>query len=510
MSVYLIVVAALILAPWVLALAYLWLLLPLKLRKRQPLRAEPNFEVTQLEHLSAEMRDFLGSAIRQFIAEGFKVVANVREHDSIPGGDSVKVLLVNTAGDIASIIAVVFGLRRNLTFFVGSRFADGRRIVTGCNRDITVTPRDPSVDGMVFSWVRDARTLCEIHHRRLRSLGRDAQRRIGGPTPGQEMEYLREQRQKEVQRWVDIGHRFLDEKEGVYRYTIRGVYLSAWRMLPPIKGWRIRGRDRRARRMWKKLSMDTWAPPQPPAPVTPTATVMPDALAVLDHPSIQYEARLRVGEIHQAWQGDTLLVQGGAPSVAATLAARWANVAGIIFLPLVISLMLFSIWSRYRLRRMVPGMGLALTSSYEIALLVLLGLFLTMDLWRVIKALRRAGSVTSIYANHSGLHFTNAPGHRRHGQLARDDIAGFAIVLASAKLTGKTYRLVASFHDARKRQPLLLTHEKAALVNAQAAIAQALGIVIDVTEAGERALASSPSLGTADRRSSGEGRSGSE
>jgi hypothetical protein len=157
---------------------------------------------------------------------------------------------------------------------VRSEFADGTQVVTGATRgDPSTLPRNPAIDSLGFSWVRDPRVLCEIHRRRLGHLGFGNRPRVA-PPPGAELSYMDAERERDFAFWERVGYYHRHEAAGAMRLTWKGAFLSAWKMTEPVKSWRIWLRDGKACRAWRKLGMDGWRPPAVRAAPTP-ATLGP-------------------------------------------------------------------------------------------------------------------------------------------------------------------------------------------------------------------------------------------
>src|SRR5215212_5190179 len=129
---------------------------------------------------------------------------------------------------------------------------------------------------------------------------------------------------RETLRLVQCGYCYLDAEARTYRKTLKGTFLLQWRLTPPLKQWRIRRRDRRARRIWRELGMDEWMAqrqPLPPAqlqtPFAPPAAEAQLAGGINDNPSdpLHYELALHEGEIRQERTSDGLVVRMGRKSL---------------------------------------------------------------------------------------------------------------------------------------------------------------------------------------------------
>lgn len=242
-----------------------FIVVPVRLHNRRRIHRKPSYEPTDVEHMTPETRDFMGRLVRDLVTEGFEVAANLTQ---VPDKDGyefaarpVQALLVHRGtGDLAVVIAVVTKFTRSLVAAVRSEFADGTSVSTGTTRSPTVFPRDRNVDGVSFAWVTDARTLCEAHRRRMKRLGRSDLPRVA-PPPGGEIDYMDREWERTVARVAACGEYWFDPVAAGYRQTWKGAFLQAWRLTDPIKRWRVRWREWRARREWRALGMHRWQPP---------------------------------------------------------------------------------------------------------------------------------------------------------------------------------------------------------------------------------------------------------
>lgn len=152
----------------VLIYLYLYLIAPLLLLRKNPIRIDRPLEPTDAESLTPEMRDFLGQAIAGLSAQGFAVEANVQSNELIEGFQSFQVLLVNRgAGDVVTLMAWKNNAVRLLSTLISTEFAGGPVIQTSNSRAPAVFPKNPSRVGMTFPWALDAAALYEMHRRRV-------------------------------------------------------------------------------------------------------------------------------------------------------------------------------------------------------------------------------------------------------------------------------------------------------------------------------------------------------
>src|SRR3982751_6550784 len=94
-KIWIAVVAAAVVVPFLIVQFRRWILMPLKIKQTQTVAASLKLEPTKLEHTTPEMRGFLGKTIGQFREEGFEVAGNFRNSGTVPGVESVVLMLVN-------------------------------------------------------------------------------------------------------------------------------------------------------------------------------------------------------------------------------------------------------------------------------------------------------------------------------------------------------------------------------------------------------------------------------
>jgi len=186
----LILLLLILLVPVAVVQAIKWLIAPILVRRRHKVAAHPAWEQTRDEQLTPEMRDFIGTVVGQFSAEGFHVVSNLHQPNAVANVRAVQVLLVNRAtGDQAAVVATLGRSHRTLAFAVRSVFSDGSRVTTGNNPSPGIYPPHPTDQPIKANWLHDARALYELHRRRLAAMGRGRELRIA-PAPGTELEHV--------------------------------------------------------------------------------------------------------------------------------------------------------------------------------------------------------------------------------------------------------------------------------------------------------------------------------
>jgi len=474
---YIIFLLALGLGPFLIVYGYKWLVLPLRIKRKQTLLLTPQMQPTRVEELTPETRQFLGAMIRAFAAEGFDVGTNVLLPNLIPSSQAVQVLLVNRAtGDEAIVYGTFVRHTRTLVFGISSKFLAGQSVDTYSIPSVGVLPRNPAADGLVVPWVKEVATLAELHRRRLRKLGREKDARKPVPVEGA-LDCLRQHHADACEWMVRCGYWYADKEGRVLRYTLKGAYLSAWKVLEPIKSMRLRRRDRIARRAWAELEMDRWQPP-----VTATA----DAAQVVGSPGaahesppqdVTYEVALRDGELRVDRRGNAIIVRLGRPSRSEVLAGERVRLLFMTVIAVGLGRFAWNMWLMYRIFGTLTWRIMRTPKVFRIWLVVGT-VYLLWDLGWLGWKVSRKPLPMSVTATPAGLTYQHAPMRPHSGRIARDQIDGMFIGLRRLGIFRRTYALLLVCYDGR-RLLLLSAPKKQALEDAVAAIKRGLGMAVE-------------------------------
>lgn len=465
-----IVLIALLVLPVALNLVLRWVIAPLVVRSKQRMAIRPAIEPTRDDQLTPELRQFVGDMVRQFAAEGFEAAANFHHPESVTDVRAVQIVFINrTSGDVGLVIASLNGTHRSLSFAVVSEFDDQTRLSTWASHTPSIFPPDPTSDGINARWVGDARTLYELHRRRLRAREWEGRPRVT-PPPGGEADYVRRDWERELARYVRHGYKTLIDPPGTHlRLTYKGAFLTAWRLTEPLKSWRLRARDRRARREWDALGMDDWRPPEP----AEAATAPPPLPAA---PGLGYETSLNAGEIRQERIDGALVVRVGGLTPGGYLARHWYALLWPAAMILILSLTLLVYWRSYQFAaRWAPGARSMLPRSLWLSL-VMWGGLLAWDLYGWARKLRRARGTMVLSASEAGLTFRNAPAAVPDGHLDRAEVEALNVVPGEAGFVRRTYRLVAHVRGTSRKQTLATGPDQPALEQVCQALGEAMGI----------------------------------
>jgi hypothetical protein len=468
-----IICLSLLALPFVLKVVLLWIIVPLRQWRKPTFSVDPDLEPTEADQLTPEMTEFLAPLLPKFKAEGFEVVANVRHNSTSLKSTSFQLLLVNRRTSISAIIILTQSdLWRNCVYAFKSRFADDFEIHTGMNRDTSCFPANPQVNSVAVPGVQDVSSLLELHRRRVRKLGREHERGIL-PAPGEELAMMVKEWRRQIAWYVRCRYCYLDPAAKVYRRTLKGAFLTIWRIVPPIGRWRTRLRDRRSLRLWRELKMGEWIAAHPQAQTIDAKNVssVPAISAPLD--PLKYELALDEGEIRQELAPDGLVIRMGKQSTRAYLGANWLNLVFIaVYLLLIVQFSLMALLLR---GTAIPGRQTF--AGRVLPWLLLIGFFLVLQTFMLLNGLGRSGGTAVVLASAAGLRFSNVPARRREGHIARENLRGLHVVVVIGNGFRKSYRLVAGHRAGR--QILLAGRDRQALLEVRSSLARALGIIAD-------------------------------
>jgi hypothetical protein len=458
------VLVGLFLLPFLLKPFLLFVVVPIRTHRKSRHHPRRKYEVADLQMMSQEARQQLEMGLAQFRQEGFEPVGPSLASSSEPGASLVHTLLVNPAGDIGEIFSTARqeqAFIRSQVFVIRSIFADEKQIATASTRSTGTFPRDATVDGVNFRWVKDAHTLCEVHRRRIERLGLVNRARIA-PKPGEHESYLHQQSENELKRVAKAGYFYFDATEGVYRQTWKGAFLMAWKLISPIKGWRARRRDREAQRVWRELEMDRWRLRVPAA----SASQTPGMDSALVSSRVEYEPQLAEGEVHTHSADGTLTLRIGMESRGRFLARQWFYYYAIAAFGFTIVMSHYWRWVYGGALRLTPRGMLIYSFSW---LVIAWG---TASV--IIGALRRHGTVTLI-ASPRGLTYRNILALRGEGELEREKIGSIHVVVFQIGLRRRTYQLLLSA-EMRGKYVLALSKDKKELERMRDLLTEAMGV----------------------------------
>jgi hypothetical protein len=491
------VIVALSALPLVLNVLLRFVWAPIKVHGSQTLAAKPAYQPVDPATLTPEMREFFDSVAGRMRGLGFEVATFLGHPRSVvPGIYSAEALLVNRAtDDLAVVIVTHGGSTRSLVYAFRTDFSDGSRVSTGVNPGIGVFPRSPEDVGETFAFVDDVALLYEAHRRLIARHGLADRPRRPAPRAGEEADYHQWDWQRSM-RWPLVrGYHWLDERAGVYRMTWKGAFLMTWKLVPPIKPWRIALRDRRARRTWRKLGMPT-APAElsaggavsaEPLPQGPSAQADPRLMTLPPAaPALGYEVGLNEGEVRIERGEGHATVRAGGPTPMQVLRRQKARIGWMMLFGGLVTYNLYQWWRLNQLLRSLPP-GLVLrsrsrgqwplpSSPIQSPWFWLCAGMLLWESARLALSLRRARGLAVIVATPAGLRFTNSAGAIADGEAPRARIDSLSVVPRILGLGKRSFDLKLVLHGSSGGQLLLNGKDQQLVAEARDALAQAMGI----------------------------------
>jgi hypothetical protein len=132
-----------------------------------------------------------------------------------------------------------------------TRFANGQEFATS-NSSIPVNhPLPKTRDGLAFPGLKDLARLLRLHNRRIAEKGEFSSR--VSVLAGDPVESIRTLMTEEMNQNVKSGYYWFETSTGLYRFTLKGAYLTSWKYLWPWGLVRIWKRRWIASRMIRKL-----------------------------------------------------------------------------------------------------------------------------------------------------------------------------------------------------------------------------------------------------------------
>jgi hypothetical protein len=463
---------AIIVAPFILAQSYKWLIVPLRVSWRKPRPAAPDFRPTTLDDLTPEMRQFFGERIAQLAAEGFEVVINTATGSADTTlGLSIHMVHPRTR-DVAFILGAISVNHRSLACCITSYLPDGERFQTAMTTAPRIFPLRPNDRSCAFSWDVDGQTLSEFHRRRLKQAGLEGSARVA-PEPGHEMEWLVKESQGESRFWESRGYYWFDAPADCYRMTLKGSYLTTWRLMEPIKSWRFKRRDRKSLAEWRALGMDGFVASSGRDARAPDAmTHLPPTTTadMVDGGPLGYEVRLGKGEVSFQRSAGMLIIRSGGFTAGQFLKANWGQVASLLFWIAILAYNLPRTWEVVLFQ-----LTLGLEIPWHLLFFTALGVFfLLYSLGSLIlKCLKDRGMLV-IEVTASGLEYSGLGVLSKRGAIARSDIVGVDVGLTAIRSFRRIYGL--RVHSNSGSPLVLLELSEIEMLHAvHEAIAEALG-----------------------------------
>ena len=159
-------------------------------------------------------------------------------------GDTVQMIAVRTPDADGNMSA------ETLTTF-RTKFTDGTEIVTSNGKFRGIFPVNPRVDALLCPGVGDVERLYSFHRARV---ARDAGPRVAtldGTADGPA--YMRKEWRDTFDRLAKLGYYRIDTGADQYRMTLKGAFLTTYRLLSPFRQIQAFRRAAKSNRALKEL-----------------------------------------------------------------------------------------------------------------------------------------------------------------------------------------------------------------------------------------------------------------
>jgi hypothetical protein len=235
---------------------------PLLIKWRQWVRANPTLEPIDpgSEEVPLRVAESIAETEPKLESIGFRSLGHFRTEDLGPAAATFVTLLESATGPRTAQFFTIFAARgpfRKVATVLAFRteFTDGTSLFTGNSRIASAFPRVQIREGsMSFPTIEDPRRLYDIHEASVAHYASDGipvEPDIQDPA-----EFLRSSNRRELAGLAELGYLRLDEERQVYRFTWKGAFLVAWRLVWPVRSMRQMLRRRKAARMLRELGRD--------------------------------------------------------------------------------------------------------------------------------------------------------------------------------------------------------------------------------------------------------------
>ena len=254
----------------------LYLYMPFKARARQVRPRVPEHQPSDASQLPRELAATFQFAGGQLQRLGFALVGYVAHRVAATQQTGHIALWSNAAmRDSAQIIAVRTPdplkpgtMRTTALVTYRTDFTDEKLIATTNTRTPGVFPADPDADSIVCAGIDDLELLYRVHRARVDRWG--ARRTATLERVGDAVACLADEHKTMFERLSRFGYYELDPTGQTYRLTIKGGFLTVWRLLPPWRQIRRVLRRRKANQVLRELgfgSLDELAGQQRAVPI---------------------------------------------------------------------------------------------------------------------------------------------------------------------------------------------------------------------------------------------------
>jgi hypothetical protein len=210
---------------------------PLLIRLETKLPASPEARPIDLDRIDPKIADYLTEQTEELVHIGFDESTIVRM-DTANNVTTYLIMMVNRRTGDEAMATVMIGhgiVTQRLSYLqFSTRLESGEEFVTLNSRILGAFRRKPRTGGTQVPTVTDPDELYRLHRFVMRK--HEAKGRAVLYEPGGAVDYLVETvLVKSYEEQVENGWLFYDEAADAYRPTLKGAYLIAWGLLPPMK-----------------------------------------------------------------------------------------------------------------------------------------------------------------------------------------------------------------------------------------------------------------------------------
>ena len=234
------------------------------------INASPQIIAVQHEELDPAVRAYFDRAAPALAAQGFTCTAYVNIPNQVGGVQASVALWINrAAGDTASVIASRTIINKTIVVGFDTQLSDDTRIETSNWAQPGIFAPVPKRKKLHVPGVQDVHRLYQIHRARVERLSPPDTLAIV-PSPGKELEALRQETDDDLRQQVAAGRLYYDEKRNAYRAHFLTAFPMSWGLTWPFSMFRRWMRRRQAALELRELGLHKAPVAPPPLPLTRT------------------------------------------------------------------------------------------------------------------------------------------------------------------------------------------------------------------------------------------------
>jgi hypothetical protein len=466
----------LIALPTLLKLTLRFVIAPIKVHRSHGLAFKPGRELVDPASLSSEMREFIEAVTEHLRAAGFEEGSLERlAKTGVLGVETANMLLMNrVTGETAIIIGSKSASARSLAYAIRTDFSDETRLLTGFNAGIGVFPRNPSDIAETFPFVDDPRLILEAHRRQLKKHGRQNLPLRPLPTAQGIDQFQDWEWERNMRYPLTCGYYWVDHESGFFRTTWKGAFLMTWKLVTPIKQWRIARRNRRARRIWMDLGMPV---PETRVPVdAPVAASLVEE-KVADGATLPYESQLSEGEVRVEMGMSQAIVRAGGPTIQGVLRNQLSRIGLLVFFGSCFALQLYQWWQvRILVRSLPAAVAVSFPRPASFSIWLLAGIF-AWNAYELVLAFKGARGISVAIASTSGLRLTT--GNKKARFFPRARIEALSVFHRVVNTRTKRFYIGLTMYGQANHICLITGYDEPTVRGARNALVRAMGIEPD-------------------------------